>query len=218
MIFTRAPCLEDMRKTLLLLLSVALLGVGAFGVAVVRADDSGGGSQTAACPSDQPSTGDRSDDGGDRVAQAAEDQPGSEADDSEHGSGADDHLDGRGGDDELDGNEGDDELCGDQGDDHLRGGAGDDDLDGGPGNDKLVGGTGRDHERGDGGSDDLIGGAGADVLSGGAGRDHIEGDAGNDRINARDGRRDLVNCGPGQDTVRADKADAVARNCEHVSR
>jgi hypothetical protein len=34
----------------------------------------------------------------------------------------------------------------------------------------------------------------------------------------RDGRRDHVNCGAGDDTVKADSKDVVAKNCEHVQR
>jgi hypothetical protein len=43
------------------------------------------------------------------------------------------------------------------------------------------------------------------------------GGAGNDVINARDGQRDLVNCGSGVDTAVVDKLDRVV-GCEHVSR
>ena len=96
--------------------------------------------------------------------------------------------------------QGDDDLCGDQGDDDIQGGPGNDVINGGPGNDDL---------EGQGGSDLLIGGKGHDVLRGGPGRD---------RIRARDGVRDRINCGAGDDTVRADRADVVASNCEHVSR
>jgi Ca2+-binding RTX toxin-like protein len=62
---------------------------------------------------------------------------------------------------------------------------------------------------GDAGDDVLIGGAGVDTLRGGRGRDLIR---------ARDGRRDHIRCGRGEDTVRADRADDVAANCEHVHR
>jgi len=56
------------------------------------------------------------------------------------------------------------------------------------------------------------------VLVGGPGRDVLNGGRGRDRIFARDGVRDRINCGAGVDTVRADRADVVASNCEHVSR
>lgn len=41
---------------------------------------------------------------------------------------------------------------------------------------------------------------------------------GNDVIDVRGGRRDVVDCGPGRDSVRADRRDVVARNCERVRR
>jgi hypothetical protein len=34
----------------------------------------------------------------------------------------------------------------------------------------------------------------------------------------RDGRRDRVDCGRGEDSVKADRKDVVSHNCEHVSR
>src|SRR2546430_1689315 len=71
------------------------------------------------------------------------------------------------------------------------------------------GATGSGDESGDAGNDSLNGGKGNDVLSGGPG---------NDRINARDGHTDRINCGRGNDRVKADGKDKVARNCEHVSR
>jgi len=82
-------------------------------------------------------------------------------------------------------------------------------LNGLGGNDTLLGG---------GGNDILRGGAGNDVLDGGLGRDRLEGDAGNDTIRARDGQRDVIDCGSGRDTVVADRIDVVSRNCERVRR
>jgi Ca2+-binding RTX toxin-like protein len=74
--------------------------------------------------------------------------------------------------------------------------------------DMLDGRAGRDH---------LFGFAGSDVLFGGPGRDKIDAQAGNDTIYARDKSRDIVGCGPGRDTVTADKIDKLT-NCEKVSR
>ena len=54
-------------------------------------------------------------------------------------------------------------------------------------------------------------------MTGVDGRDVISTGAGNDTIDVVDGRKDIVNCGPGIDTVRADHAD-VLRHCEHVTR
>jgi hypothetical protein len=73
----------------------------------------------------------------------------------------------------------------------------------------------------------LVGTAAADVLRGGSGNDWIRGRGGvdrlfggegNDAIDAVDGARDAVSCGPGYDQVTADRADEVARDCEAVIR
>jgi Ca2+-binding RTX toxin-like protein len=64
------------------------------------------------------------------------------------------------------------------------------------------------------GNDLLVGGTGNDVLVGGLGNDRLWGGPGNDRINARDGMRDRVYCGPGLDTVIRDARDVLARDCE----
>src|SRR3954447_25950349 len=188
-----------MKRLLILLSSLALFGALAFGSTSDLADG-GSDDNNAQCRSGAAGTTQPGDDhGGDRAV-VADDRNGTEGGDNERGSSGDDNISGRAGDDELEGNQGDDDLCGDEGDDHLQGGPGDDDLEGGPGNDDLQGQSGND----------LVGGGkGHDVLSGGRGRD---------RIRARDGVRDRINCGAGVDTVRADRADVVARNCEHVSR
>jgi Ca2+-binding RTX toxin-like protein len=177
-----------MKRLLILLTSLALFGALAFGSTMVLADDNGS-DDNAQCQS-----------GAHDRAIAAEDRNGTEGDDNEHGTSGDDNVSGQAGDDEIDGEQGDDDLCGDEGDDHLKGGAGDDTLRGGPGDDALEGQSG----------DDLI--------VGGTGHDTLEGGRGRDRIRARDGVRDHINCGAGTDNVRADRADVVARNCEHESR
>lgn len=46
---------------------------------------------------------------------------------------------------------------------------------------------------------------------------NLDGRRGNDLIDARDGERDLVYCGTGRDTVRADRQDVLHR-CERVYR
>jgi Ca2+-binding RTX toxin-like protein len=179
-----------MKRLLILLSSLALFGALTFGATVVRADH--GADDNSQCTSTAPGTTQPGDDNGtDSRAIAADDNNGTEGDDNENGTSGDDNLSGQGG---------DDDLCGDAGDDHLQGGPGNDDLQGGPGDDDLEGQSGNDL---------LVGGKGHDVLRGGPGRD---------RIRARDGVRDHINCGSGVDTVRADRADVVARNCEHVSR
>jgi hypothetical protein len=44
----------------------------------------------------------------------------------------------------------------------------------------------------------------------------MSGGPGNDTISAADGKKDSVNCGPGNDHATADKKDKL-RGCEHVS-
>ena len=105
----------------------------------------------------------------------------------------------------------------------LIGGNGDDDLNGGDGTDKLDGGPGNDHLDGGFGDDTIVGGPGQDRISG----DLAGGDCGpiwckypygNDTIDARDGEVDSILCGAGTDTVLADAADIVDRDCETVTR
>jgi hypothetical protein len=84
--------------------------------------------------------------------------------------------------------------------------------------DRLVGLGGNDILIGRGGADCLTGGTGNDTLAGGAGTDRFDGGAGNDTINARDQRRETVNCGLGRrDRVTADRVDRVI-GCEIVRR
>lgn len=119
-----------------------------------------------------------------------------------------DRLTGGPGTDRLDGGAGNDRLFGSEGADTLLGGIGGDLLDGGVGNDVLSGGSGNDL---------LTGGLGNDRVTGGAGADRISGGAGNDTINARDGVRENVSCGPGRDTATVDRRDRVT-GCERVLR
>ncbi|MDX6486586.1 MAG: TolB protein [Gaiellaceae bacterium] len=56
-----------------------------------------------------------------------------------------------------------------------------------------------------------------DVLRGGPYYDIIRGFAGRDTIDARDGQRDLVDCGPGRDVAYVDRLD-VTHHCEVVRR
>ena len=129
-----------------------------------------------------------------------------------------DTVDGRAGNDCIDLGRGSDRGQGGRGNDRLNGGRGNDRLNGGRGNDRLSGGVGNDLLRGGALDDVLIGGSGNDNLDGQSGRDGISAGAGNDRISARDRRRDRISCGPGQDTVTADRVDRVARDCERVRR
>lgn len=87
------------------------------------------------------------------------------------------------------------------------------------GPDSLYGGTGTDHLFGSGGRDILSAGAGADRLHGGPGNDRLAPAGGRDRLRAgagddrvyysRDGRKDVVRCGPGEDTVLATSAEGA---------
>jgi hypothetical protein len=97
--------------------------------------------------------------------------------------------------------------------DLLRGLAGNDVLKGMAGDDCLVGGAGNDTLDGGAGNDTLDGGAGNDKLIGGSGNNKLVGGAGNDTINARNGKKDTVQCGKGRDTVKADRLDKLS-GCE----
>ena len=78
--------------------------------------------------------------------------------------------------------------------------------------------AGNDTVRADKGPDSVDGGGGNDTIIGGPGRDLLLGGAGYDTIQARDGARDRVRCGPNFDVVLADKGDDVGRDCERVTR
>ena len=75
---------------------------------------------------------------------------------------------------------------------------------------------GDDTVRGGPGSDTVDAGAGSDTVNPGAGADLVRGGDGDDTISARDGVADAVDCGPGTDTVTADRSD-VLTGCENVS-
>ena len=86
-------------------------------------------------------------------------------------------------------------------------------------NDRLLGTPGADTILGLEGRDQLAGGLGSDFLHGGPGRDAIDAGPGADRVAVQyDGARDTVRCGSGADVVNADLLDAVANDCELVSR
>jgi hypothetical protein len=83
---------------------------------------------------------------------------------------------------------------------------------------ETIHGTARaDEIRARGGNDRVLAAAGADVIDGGTGSDRIDAGAGNDLVRARDGTRDVVACGPGQDRAIVDVLD-VTRGCEAVVR
>jgi hypothetical protein len=75
------------------------------------------------------------------------------------------------------------------------------------------------------GDDTFLGGPGADVADLGPGNDVVDpgpgsdfvlGGDGDDTVAARDGFGDVVECGPGNDTVTADRVDVLS-GCENVS-
>lgn len=157
---------------------------------------------------------------------------GSEGPDALFGGAGADELDGRGGDDQLDGGPGPDILRGGDGNDVVvytasaavrvsvndladdgtdrEGDLVADDVEAvhsGSGDDTLVGGPG---------AQILDGGAGDDLLDGAEGADTLYGGDGDDRVDAIDGDADVVDCGPGNDTVNADAQDLVTA-CETVA-
>jgi Ca2+-binding RTX toxin-like protein len=143
--------------------------------------------------------------GNDRLAGTSlgENMFGLQGNDILKGSRGDDCLFGGVGSDRLAGMQGDDRLLGD---DSPRGVGGNDRLAGNSGDDLLVGGPGRDR---------LAGSAGNDRLSGGHGRNRLSGGPGNDSLSGANGSFDVLNCGPGRDSVRADRRDLV-RGCERI--
>jgi Ca2+-binding RTX toxin-like protein len=110
-----------------------------------------------------------------------------------------------------------DVLDGESGGDLILALGGADRVRGRDGHDCLVGGSGRDRLLGENGSDRLTGGSGRDRLDGGAGRNAYDAGSGDDRVMARNGHRETVRCGPGDDLARVDADDRV-RGCEQVAR
>jgi uncharacterized repeat protein (TIGR01451 family) len=138
-------------------------------------------------------------------------------DDVLFGSSFGDRMFGRQGRDLLRGRAGNDCLWGGEGADVLDGDGGDDQLSGGDGRDRLFAGSGSDRLLGGAKGDELHGDTGTDQLFPGTGRDRVWGGPGNDTISARDGSRDVIDCGGGLDRVTADRRDHL-RGCERVSR
>ena len=129
-----------------------------------------------------------------------------------------DRLIGGFGNDSILGEAGRDRVNGERGRDRISGGSSNDTISAGSSGDRVTGGGGNDRVNGNSGNDSITGNGGRDRLKGSSGRDKLSGGSGGDRIDARDGRRDRVNCGRGRDTVIADRKDRVARNCERVRR
>jgi hypothetical protein len=91
-------------------------------------------------------------------------------------------------------------------------------LRGTPAGEEICGRAGDDVIEGLEGADRLDGGWGRDTIVGGAGRDRLVGGRGNDTIHARDGERDTIECGWGDDRAVVDRLDRVLRGCERVER
>jgi hypothetical protein len=114
--------------------------------------------------------------------------------------------------------DGNDKLNGGDGNDSLYGAGGKDTLKGGKGRDKLFGGDGNDTLSGEDGKDALDGGRGNDKLSGGKDVNTYKGGDGNDTVNAKNGKKETVDCGKGtKDSATVDKVDKV-KGCEKVKR
>jgi uncharacterized delta-60 repeat protein len=124
---------------------------------------------------------------------------------------------GRGRGDTLSGTPAGDRMRGRVGDDVLFGLSGDDCIYGEKGPDLLFGGDGDDVLEGDSGDDQIKGENGDDRLVGGRGINRYNGGPGDDRIYSRNGRAEIVECGPGNDWVKADRIDRL-RRCERRAR
>ncbi len=127
---------------------------------------------------------------------------GTNGDDATTGTNRGDGLFGKGGDDAIRGRDAADFLDGDSNDTNTVRGVGNDAITGGTGADSIYGGPDRDA---------LFGGRGDDFINDGRYRDGGAPTRG-------DGARDAIDCGPGQDTVRAESIDAVDDDCERVVR
>jgi Ca2+-binding RTX toxin-like protein len=91
------------------------------------------------------------------------------------------------------------------------------------GNDNLDGGEGSDHIFGFGGSDTLVGGPGEDYIDAvgqetSGSQDTISAGSGIDEVQAGDGFKDIISCGPGgSDRAFVDAGlDTVSKDCERV--
>jgi len=109
---------------------------------------------------------------------------------------------GTSGDDKIYGSVRNEIVFGEQGDDRLYGRGGEDLLKGDPGRDTVYGQEGPDRVKGGTGRDMVYGGPGDDLVRGGT----------HDQTN--DGVRDILDCGPGVDTVYYTPGTDVLRDCE----
>lgn len=164
---------------------------------------------------------------------------GTAGDDALSGTPGADSIYGLAGNDKLNGGAGDDDLDGGIGADDIHGGAGTDavvygdrdapvtvtlddvanDGQAGEGDnvhsdvEQIFGGNGRDVLQGTPGPELIDGAGGNDTIVDGGGRDRVYGGPGNDAITSFDAEADIVDCGPGSDTVRANDSDVLI-GCE----
>lgn len=111
---------------------------------------------------------------------------------------------------ETKGTNGDDTIFGTDATDVIDGGGGADCIDGGAGDDRLLDGQRMPIEE-----DHIVGGPGDDVIRLVNGNDGVLAGDGADSIEAANGRTDFVDCGPGNDFVRADLGDRLL-DCEQA--
>jgi hypothetical protein len=100
-------------------------------------------------------------------------------------------------------------------DNEIRGNGAANRIKGTKGGDRILGFGAGDTLRGLGGYDCLKGSTGDDNLDGGVAGDILQGGAGDDTARSRDGKRDKINCGAGDDTALVDQRDIV-KNCETI--
>jgi len=124
-------------------------------------------------------------------------------------------LDGGDGPDLLVGTLGGDVIIGGSGADTIRAGDGENVTEAQWGDDDVRAGSGPDLVDAGDGNDMIRTGAGSDRIFPGLGNDTVDAGRGADYVYANDGQRDVIDCGPGDDRVRADKID-VLHHCEHV--
>ena len=108
-----------------------------------------------------------------------------------------------------------DVIIGGSGADTIRAGDGQNAIEAQWGDDDIRAGAGPDFVNAGEGNDTIRTGAGSDRITPGPGNDIVYAGRGADHIIANDGDRDVIDCGPGDDRVRADKID-VLQNCEHL--
>jgi Ca2+-binding RTX toxin-like protein len=147
------------------------------------------------------------------------------------GGGGFDQLNGEAGADDLNGGSGTDVLYGGPANDKLKGDSSSDVLNGGQDNDQLDGGAGADVLNGDDGEDTAVytsrtRAVKASIEGSPDDGETREGDnvktdvedlgtgSGNDTINSANGLKNKVNCGRGNDTVKGDRKDEIASDCE----